>query len=146
MLRWFRRRARTGRSGGRRQGGWSGDDRSHLENFARSRKGVEGFVEPRTAVTDMTLLLVASDGEWTRRRVPNASFAHDFANRLGIPSYDAQVVGYPRRMREWNARRAAAEKGARQGATPATRQNPPPAPPASPGPGPLGEAPGETGA
>ena len=35
-----------------------------------TRRGVEGFVEPRTAVTDVTLLLVAHDGEWTRRRVP----------------------------------------------------------------------------
>jgi hypothetical protein len=143
MLRWFRRRSRTGGAGGRRQG-WSGDDKSHLENFARTRKGVEGFVEPRTAVTDMTLLLVASDGEWTRRRVPNASFAHDFANRLGIPSYDAQVVGYPRRMREWNARRAAAQKNPPTGAT--NQTNPQKQSQHTTNPNPLGEAPGGTGA
>lgn len=77
---------------------------AHLEEFARSRTGVEGFVEPPTAVTETTLLLVATTGEWTRRRVPNAAYAHDFANRLGLPSYDAAVVGYPQRMREWNAR------------------------------------------
>jgi hypothetical protein len=140
MLRWFRRRSRSSGSGGRRHG-WSGDDKTHLENFARSRRGVEGFVEPRTAVTDMTLLLVASDGEWTRRRVPNASFAHDFANRLGIPSYDAQVVGYPRRMREWNARRAAAEKNPQRGDRQGERHPPPQNPPK-----PFGQAPGETGA
>ncbi|HZC27408.1 MAG TPA: hypothetical protein VE287_10315 [Actinopolymorphaceae bacterium] len=111
MLRWFRRRGRARAGAGpARRSGWSNDDKAHLENFARSRRGVEGFVEPRTAVTDMTLLLVASDGEWTRRRVPNASYAHEFANKLGIPSYDAQVVGYPQRMRDWNARRSAAEK------------------------------------
>jgi hypothetical protein len=80
-------------------------DKSHLEEFARTRSGVEGFVEPRTAVTDVTLLLVAIDGEWTRRRVPSVEWAHDFANRLGIPSYDAAVVGYPQRMRDYNARR-----------------------------------------
>ncbi len=109
MLRWFRRRSRSRGSGARRPG-WSGEDKAHLENFARTRRGVEGFVEPRTAVTDMTLLLVASDGEWTRRRVPSARFAHEFANKLGVPSYDAQVVGYPQRMRAWNSSRAAAEK------------------------------------
>jgi hypothetical protein len=80
-------------------------DKAHLEEFARTRSGVEGFVEPRTAVTDVTLLLVAIDGEWTRRRVPSVEWAHDFANRLGIPSYDAAVVGYPQRMRDYNARR-----------------------------------------
>ena len=79
-------------------------DEAHLHAFATSRTGVEGFVEPRTAVTDVTLMLVASDGEWTRRRVPSVDWAHRFANSHGIPSYDAAVVGYPARMREWNKR------------------------------------------
>lgn len=80
-------------------------DRAHLEQFVRSRRGVEGFVEPRTAVSDITLLLVAHDGEWTRRRVPSTEWAHQFANGHGIPSYDASVVGYPDRMRAYNRRR-----------------------------------------
>lgn len=88
-------------------------DRAHLEEFLRSRRGVEGFVEPRTAVSDITMLLVAHDGEWTRRRVPSTSWAHDFANGNGIPSYDASVVGYPERMRAYNRRRKQAEGSAR---------------------------------
>ncbi len=79
-------------------------DEEHLRTFVTSRRGVEGFVEPRTAVSDVTLLLVAHDGEWTRRRVPSVQWAHAFANKHGIPSYDAGVVGYPARMREWNRR------------------------------------------
>lgn len=81
-------------------------DREHLEQFIRSRRGVEGYVEPRTTVTETTLLLVAVDGEWTRRRVPSPAWAHDFANRLGVPSYDAAVVGYPQRMRDYNRRQS----------------------------------------
>ena len=81
-------------------------DQQHLREFARSRRGVEGFVEPRTAVSDVTLLLVAHDGEWTRRRVPSAQWAHDFCNKAGLPSYDAAVVGYPQRMREYNRRQS----------------------------------------
>lgn len=69
-------------------------------------------MEPRTAVSDVTLLLVAADGEWTRRRVPSVAWAHSFANRHGIPSYDAAVVGYPTRMREFNRRRKQANAGA----------------------------------
>src|SRR5206468_6651221 len=46
--------------------------RRHLEEFVRSRVGVEAFVEPRTTVTPPTVLLVASSGEWTRRRVPRS--------------------------------------------------------------------------
>jgi hypothetical protein len=80
-------------------------DEQRLTEFATSRRGVEGFVEPRTAVTDVTLMLVAHDGEWTRRRVPSVEWAHSFANRHGIPSYDAGVVGYPERYREYNRRR-----------------------------------------
>ena len=80
-------------------------DEKHLTEFASTRRGVEGFVEPRTAVSDVTLMLVAHDGEWTRRRVPSVAWAHAFANKRGIPSYDAAVVGDPARMREYNRRK-----------------------------------------
>lgn len=79
-------------------------DEQHLTEFATTRRGVEGFVEPRTAVSDVTIILVAHDGEWTRRRVPSVDWAHRFANQHGVPSYDAAVVGYPERMREYNRR------------------------------------------
>lgn len=93
-----------------RSGGASGvraadtGDQRHLQEFIHTRRGVEGFVEPRTTVTDVTLLLVAHDGEWTRRRVPSVQWAHEFANRNGVPSYDAALVGIPSRMREYNQR------------------------------------------
>ncbi|MDP9239242.1 MAG: oxidoreductase [Actinomycetota bacterium] len=83
-------------------------DREHLEAFARSRRGVEAYIEPRTHVTEMTVALVAADGEWTRRRVPSAQAARDFGNSVGIPVYDVAATGYPSRMREWTARRKAA--------------------------------------
>jgi len=79
-------------------------DEQHLREFVTTRRGVEGFVEPRTAVSDVTLLLVAHDGEWTRRRVPSVHWAHEFANKNGVPSYDAALVGIPARMREYNRR------------------------------------------
>ena len=79
-------------------------DEAHLHEFVTARRGVEGFVEPRTAVSDVTLLLVAHDGEWTRRRVPSINWAHDFANKHQVPSYDAAVVGIPQRMRDYNSR------------------------------------------
>jgi hypothetical protein len=79
-------------------------EEKHLHDFISTRRGVEGFVEPRTAVSDVTLLLVAHDGEWTRRRVQSVQWAHTFANKLGVPSYDAAVVGIPARMREYNKR------------------------------------------
>jgi hypothetical protein len=80
-------------------------DLEHLEQFVRSRYGVEGFVEPRTTVTDTTLILIAHDGEWTRRRVPDPRAAREFGQRLGIPVYNVQLTGYPQRMRDYNERR-----------------------------------------
>lgn len=85
-------------------------DAAYLREFVVARRGVEGFVEPRTTVSEVTLLLVAHDGEWTRRRVPSVQWAHDFANKLGVPSYDAAVVGIPQRMRDYNSRQKAAKK------------------------------------
>ena len=80
-------------------------DLEHLQTWVSTRRGVEGFVEPRTAVSDVTLLLVAHDGEWTRRRVPSVKWAHEFCNQGQIPSYDAAVVGVPQRMRDYNRRK-----------------------------------------
>ncbi|WP_051276998.1 hypothetical protein [Marmoricola sp. URHB0036] len=98
----FRRRGHGTGSTGAIVRGSDNADQQHLLEFIRSRRGVEGFVEPRTTITDVTLLLVAHDGEWTRRRVPSEKWAHDFANRNGVPSYDAGLVGIPDRMRAWN--------------------------------------------
>lgn len=101
---WWRALRRAG-SNGRTHTLATTHDLAHLEEFARARRGVEAYVEPRTAVTDTTVVLVAADGEWTRRRVAGPKAAHELAHRLGIPAYDAGVVGYPERMREWNRRR-----------------------------------------
>lgn len=80
-----------------------------LAAFARRHTGVEGFIEPRTTVTETTLVLVAGSGQWTRRPVPGPEAARTFGHYLGVPVYEAAVVGYPQRMRAWNhAARAAA--------------------------------------
>ena len=50
---------------------------------------------------------VATDGEWTRRRVPDARTAAMLAQELGIPAYDVQRTGYPQRVRDYNARQKA---------------------------------------
>lgn len=103
--RWWRRQSRPGTPRPS-----DDEDTSHLKEFVATRTGVEGFVEPRTTVTETTMVLVAADGEWTRRRVPSAEWAHDFAKKQGITSYDAAVSGYPSRMREFNRRKSAERK------------------------------------
>ena len=102
----FRRRQRPGTL---RQA--TDADVAHLEEFARTRRGVEAYVEPRTAVTETTVALVAHDGEWTRRRVADPRAARELGNRLGIPVYDVHATGYPARMREWTRRRKESGQG-----------------------------------
>ncbi|MGH3739011.1 MAG: hypothetical protein ACRDT6_25950 [Micromonosporaceae bacterium] len=77
---------------------------AHLEEFVASRHGVEAYVEPRTTVTEPTVLLIAHDGEWTRRRIGSPEEAYAFGKRLNIPVYDVNLVGYPQRMRDYNER------------------------------------------
>jgi hypothetical protein len=110
--RWRRRPAGGAPAAGGRGGKVRGLDPlvvTHLESFVGSRRGVEAYVEPATTVTEMTVVLVAADGEWTRRRIPDARSASDLAQRLGIPIYDVHATGYPPRMREWSARQKRGE-------------------------------------
>ncbi len=83
----------------------------YLAGFAQSRRGVEAFLEPRTTVTETTVVLIAHDGEWTRRRVGSPEAARAWAHHHSIPIYDVALVGYPKRLREYNARRKRASEG-----------------------------------
>ncbi len=78
---------------------------AHLEEFVATRRGVEAFIELPTTMTRATLLLIAYDGEWTRRSVTSVDWARRFAAKHQLPAYDAGVVGYPQRMRDYNARK-----------------------------------------
>lgn len=98
------------------------EDLDALRAFARSRKGVEFFVEPETMVTDTTAVAVAADGEWTRRRVGSPKVIQRIGRELSLPVYDVQIVGYPERMREYNARLKAEGRTDRQ----LSSQGPPP--------------------
>lgn len=87
-----------------------GDDRHgdadvrHLVAWARARTGVEAYVEPPTTVTPMTVVLVATDGEWTRRAIGGPRAARQLGETLRIPVYDVRKTGYPQRMRDHDAR------------------------------------------
>ncbi|MCE1179476.1 MAG: hypothetical protein LWW86_10690 [Micrococcales bacterium] len=116
MAFWKRRRADSAGSGRSRSDGpaMSVDmaaARTHLREFATSRRGVEAYVEPSTNVTPTTVVLIAHDGEWTRRAMASRRDAFDLAAKLGVPVYDVNQTGYPGRMREWSARQRRAQGG-----------------------------------
>lgn len=104
-------RFRSGRGTPRRR---TSDAEAHLREWAAARIGVEAFVEPRTTVTETTVVFVAHDGEWTRRRVGGPDRARKLARSMRMPIYDVQLVGYPQRMREHDARDRAVRRRARE--------------------------------
>ncbi|GAB2496688.1 hypothetical protein [Nocardiopsis aegyptia] len=75
-----------------------------LIEFAKSRVGVEFYVEPETFATTTTAVAVATDGEWIRRRCGSPNVIRKVARKLAAPAYDVHAVGYPQRMRDWSAR------------------------------------------
>ena len=111
---------------------------SELEGFARSRMGVEAFLEPKTTIYSTTVLLVADDGEYLRRPVKDRGQAAALCRDLNIPLYDARKVGYPQRMRDYDQGRAPRRielsdlppwPGDEPGGSPPGGPPPPPAPP-----------------
>lgn len=113
-MRWFRRRrdrARPAATSGPSKADVEAAT-AHLRDFVASRPGVEMYVEPRTAMTPTTLVLIATTGEWTRRRIGSPQAAGDLARSLGVPVYDVQQTGYPARMREWTSRQRQADRDA----------------------------------
>lgn len=72
-----------------------------LEEFIRARRGVEAFLEPKTAVYSTTVLLVAADGEYLRRPIRDRAQAERLCEQCTVPLYDASKVGYPKRMRDY---------------------------------------------
>jgi hypothetical protein len=76
-----------------------------MRQWVAQHAGVEAFIEPKTTVTEVTVVLVAGNGEWTRRRAGGDAGARRLSERLQIPVYDVQKVGYPQRMRDHDARR-----------------------------------------
>ncbi|AKS33589.1 hypothetical protein [Mycolicibacterium goodii] len=93
------------RRGGSVRDGDPAADLQYMQRWVAEHTGVEAYVEPRTTVTDVTVVLVAADGEWTRRRAGGDAGARRLADRLKIPVYDVQKTGYPQRMRDYDARR-----------------------------------------
>ncbi|MFC4107330.1 hypothetical protein [Micromonospora zhanjiangensis] len=77
-------------------------DFAELAAFVAARHGVEFYLEPETTATDTTVVAIAHDGEWIRRRTGSPYAAGKFARKHGVPLYEAAKVGYPERMRVWN--------------------------------------------
>ena len=104
----FDRFSRRG-TGGRRAK--EGSTAQYLADWTAARIGVEAYVEPKTTVTPVTVVLIANDGEWTRRAVDERDI-RKIGPDLKIPVYDVRKTRYPQRMRDYDARQKILRKRA----------------------------------
>ena len=76
-------------------------DLRYLRQWVDEHQGVEAYVEPKTTVTDVTVVLVAADGEWLRFSVPDDRYLRKLSAKHRMPIYDVARMGYPKRMKEY---------------------------------------------
>jgi hypothetical protein len=75
------------------------EDREGVRAWIDGHRGVEAYVEPKTVMSPLTVVLVDDAGEWKRFELADDSFLRTLAGERGLPVYDATRVGYPERMR-----------------------------------------------
>ncbi len=77
------------------------ENRDAILGFLDTRHGVEAFMEPQTAMSRLSVVLVAEDGEWRRFELADDSFVRELSRTRSLPVFDAMRTGYPERMRRY---------------------------------------------
>jgi hypothetical protein len=77
------------------------EDREAMTAFLSSRSGVEAYVEPKTVMHPLSIVLVAGDGEWKRFELADDAFVRELSRTRGVVVFDASRTGYPERMRRY---------------------------------------------
>jgi hypothetical protein len=77
------------------------EDRDAILEFVESHAGVEAYVEPRTVMHPLSVVLVAGDGEHKRFELADDAYIRQLAATHDIRVLDAARVGYPQRMRDY---------------------------------------------
>lgn len=67
--------------------------------FLDTHQGVEAYVEPKTVMHPLSVLLVDAEGEAKRFELNEDAVLRELARTRGLPVFDASRVGYPERMR-----------------------------------------------
>jgi hypothetical protein len=75
------------------------ESRDAILAFLDDHTGVEAFVEPRTVMHSLSVVLVDAEGQWGRFELKEDAFLRELARQRGVPVFDASRVGYPQRMR-----------------------------------------------
>jgi len=94
---WDRRRHQLYRSV--RGIGGPEEARDDILAFLDSHQGVEAYVEPRTVMHPLSVVLVDADGTAKRFELREDAILRELARKRHLTVFDATKVGYPARMR-----------------------------------------------
>jgi hypothetical protein len=75
------------------------ENRDKILAFLEAHRGVEAYVEPKTVMHPLSVLLVDAEGEAKRFELREDALLRELAKTRGLPVFDATRVGYPERMR-----------------------------------------------
>ena len=75
------------------------EQRDKIVAFLEAHRGVEAYVEPKTVMHPLSVLLVDADGKAKRFELREDALLRELAKTRGLPVFDATRVGYPERMR-----------------------------------------------
>jgi len=78
-----------------------GEDREGILRFVESRQGVEAYVEPKTVMHPLSVVLVAKDGEHRRFELFDDAYLRELMRTHDLKVFDAVRAGYPQRMRDY---------------------------------------------
>jgi hypothetical protein len=77
--------------------------RDEIVAWVQSHEGIEAYVEPKTVMHPLSVVLVDGRGEAKRFELREDAFLRELARERGIRVLDAGRVGYPERMRRFRA-------------------------------------------
>ena len=75
------------------------EHRDKILAFLDGHRGVEAYVEPKTVMHPLSVLLVDAEGEAKRFELREDALLRELAKTRALPVFDATRVGYPERMR-----------------------------------------------
>ena len=77
------------------------ENREAMRAFISARSGVEAYVEPKTVMHPLSVVLVDGDGEHKRFELLDDTYLRELSASHNLRVFDAARVGYPPRMREY---------------------------------------------
>jgi len=75
------------------------EQRAEIVLFLDSHRRVEAYVEPKTAMSPLSVVLVDEAGDWRRFELMEDTYIRQLASERRIRVFDAARTGYPKRMK-----------------------------------------------